>query len=1460
MINFKNIKIELTFSIIIFFISILFVSIAESADIIKMVESDEKGIVLEFQAQSFNVEKRVVDGITYQTISIDQLGNTRIAGMPQVPVRRLPIAIPPDAKPTLEVIDNEMMVYFGYLLHPVHENIVIENGINEKIEERFALNTSIYEKDTLYPRELVELVSSGYMRSQKVAQINIYPIQHNPVTGELRFYSKIRFKVNYSNKETSASKDTAVLSKEKSKGVYESILQNMLINYNPALKNNRKMKKKYPAKFQKNVGAGNEIFPPIKISIDEEGIFKIDYTDINKQELWGDNLEELDPRYLNLYNKGTEAAIFISGEEDGIFDEGDYILFYGIPMTGVYTETNVYWLTVGDVEGLRMEEVSSPPGSGDPVEYFKTVYHAEENPIWWSSRPGGLEKDHWFWKEFKKGSADRITYVAGRNETQEVLVDNIKVSDTTNGLNANALVLILPESYNDNCRVELEPRNVTVSSREQVTFNVNNFGDSCDGMSFEWHWWPLFPSWQLRWNFSHIGSSMEEGVYTAGVNNRGGSVTEGVWFSNEFSINNSIYDIAAVTVLPANNDCLLYMEPTSAVVQAGETLSFTASIDGQNCENSTHSWSYTSCAGSYIYYQNVDIPITLNNVLYPTDEDCLLRVSLMGKSISQHRTLIYLNEELVGDNSWSDQEESIFEINLPQALLNEGQNILSMIPVYDNGSSTDWHYLNWFEIEYLKSYSAKNENDEYAFPGNGEVIAIDGFTGDTVEVYDITNPYAVDRIVDFSVVQTGEGNFLVKFEDLRDEDLNYMVLTPYKWKSSTDMAIDIPSDLSAEGKGADYIIITYDGFYEEIQPLADYRINKGMTVETVKITDVYDEFNYGIFDPQAIKDFLTYAYENWDPVPIYVLLVGDANIDYKNRRSPDKNYVPTQMHVNNYGSIVLSDNWFVCVSGDDIYPDLFTARIPANTSNQVEYAVNKIIAYEEEEYSEWHQRAVFAADDDYPEFREISDDLIENYFPEYFDKEKIYLGPNPDNIEYIYDDADDARNVLIEYINEGAMVTHYSGHGQFDIWGSYNGRFFSSSYVNNLSNIDKPTFMISLTCNNGYFSYYHSRGPSLAETMLLAENKGAFACFAASTLGNTNNEADLTRSLFDEIFYQEKTSLGAATSSAKIVSYYMNGDDDIIQSFTLFGDPATVLKDKLGPKTPRNPSPSRGEIGISQTPTLSWDTGNPDIGDPVVYDIYFGEGNNPEVVSEGQSDTTYTPGSLDLSTTYYWKVKARNLSGESSTSPLWDFTVQGDPIVVTTSTTTSINTIIPTSTTTISDSTSTSISTSTTTTIDTKVFTTTTTTSVDSTTTTTITSGVPKFICPLSLALGGKSKEANLLRRVRDEIIDKEVFGRQYIRLYYKHYIEISLILLEDRNIRDKVKTLAKRLLLDIPSHLEKSRLSITKEMVTEITSLFDLLEQRSGNTLKADIIKIKRDLKKGEILKKLNITVTSLK
>ncbi len=103
----------------------------------------------------------------------------------------------------------------------------------------------------------------------------------------------------------------------------------------------------------------------------------------------------------------------------------------------------------------------------------------------------------------------------------------------------------------------------------------------------------------------------------------------------------------------------------------------------------------------------------------------------------------------------------------------------------------------------------------------------------------------------------------------------------------------------------------------------------------------------------------------------------------------------------------------------------------------------------------------------------------------------------------------------------------------------------------------------------------------------------------------------------------------------------------------------TYRKPNNPPNIPENPSPVDSATGVGLNSDLSWNCTDPD-GHRITYDIYFGTTSPPPLVISGNTNTTFELGPLDPSTTYYWKIVARDSSptGEIkiTTGPIWSFT------------------------------------------------------------------------------------------------------------------------------------------------------------------------------------------------------------
>jgi len=98
----------------------------------------------------------------------------------------------------------------------------------------------------------------------------------------------------------------------------------------------------------------------------------------------------------------------------------------------------------------------------------------------------------------------------------------------------------------------------------------------------------------------------------------------------------------------------------------------------------------------------------------------------------------------------------------------------------------------------------------------------------------------------------------------------------------------------------------------------------------------------------------------------------------------------------------------------------------------------------------------------------------------------------------------------------------------------------------------------------------------------------------------------------------------------------------------------------LPPAAPTDPNPPNNSTSQQINTQLSWTCTDPET-DPLTYDVYFGTSNPPVQVSTGQSVTTFNPGTLAYSTTYYWKIVAHDDHSNTTEGPVWTFTTMAQP-------------------------------------------------------------------------------------------------------------------------------------------------------------------------------------------------------
>ncbi len=533
-------------------------------------------------------------------------------------------------------------------------------------------------------------------------------------------------------------------------------------------------------------------------------------------------------------------------------------------------------------------------------------------------------------------------------------------------------------------------------------------------------------------------------------------------------------------------------------------------------------------------------------------DETTIRFGLRGRSDTSphpnHHSIVSLNGVVINDSLWDGLIEFVDEANIAPGTLNDGINDVSVELPGDTGSEVDIIYFNWIAVNYWRHLEAEQDSLKFTIDGDGLMqFDIKGFSLNDVKVYDITDPFKVKEIVDVSM-ESGDQGFTASFEDQVSDHKTYYVATESQIKQPASIVVWQPADLKNLSNGADYIIITGQEFITSIEPLLQFRAGQGLRVKAVAVESILDEFNFGIFDPGAIKQFLQYAYENWQqPAPTYVLLVGDANLDYRDYlETGKKNIVPPYLDITNEIGSTPIDDWYVSVEGDDILPEMFIGRVSGNSPKQVSDVVNKIIRYEES-LNFNPDSILLVADDDREGFETLNNDLIELFSPE-LSAEKVYLST--------YNNVEDATQDIISNIDKGVLITNYAGHGSPTNWSRK--QMFESSDVSSLGNGDSLTFVTAMNCANGFFALPNEY--SIGEEFVIAKEKGAIASFASSTLGFEWEHRILSKEMFSAIFEDGNNILGAITIEAKIRAFEQGISADTMKSYTLFGDPACKLR------------------------------------------------------------------------------------------------------------------------------------------------------------------------------------------------------------------------------------------------------------------------------------------------------------
>jgi len=523
-----------------------------------------------------------------------------------------------------------------------------------------------------------------------------------------------------------------------------------------------------------------------------------------------------------------------------------------------------------------------------------------------------------------------------------------------------------------------------------------------------------------------------------------------------------------------------------------------------------------------------------------------------------------------------DNMDQVLARNADFVMPASGSTVVNL--TYNPFSTDDHGYLNYIEVNTRRVLSFSGA--QFSFRdlnsiGTGVTAAyFVGNASSNTQVWDVTDPQV-------PVKMNGTLNGSTYSFSQNAETL-------HEFAALNSSQLDVPSFVSKVDNQdlhglaqTDLIIVTHPNFYNAATQLADYhRQHDNMRVVVATINQVYNEFSSGSQDISAIRDFArmfyTRAGNDTTQMPGYLLLVGDASYDYKNRVTNNNNYVPTYESDESHYLIssYCNDDFFGFLDdneniGDDAIAntlDVGVGRFPLVTSDEAIAMVNKVLHYKSPvSLGPWRLQTMITTDNEdgagpHMDDGEIMSKTITNG-SNIYNHTKVYLDALPSVSSPGGARSPQANKIIDDQTYKGCFAINYSGHGNTAVWSAK--RILTPDDYNTWTNFDHLPFMVTATCDFGRFDQpaYVSAG----EALVLKPNGGVIVGLTTTQLvyqysNRILNEAFL-RAQFTHLPNNKWYRFGDAFRIGKNETYQSIPDVGTLinfRKFALLGDPALL--------------------------------------------------------------------------------------------------------------------------------------------------------------------------------------------------------------------------------------------------------------------------------------------------------------
>ena len=541
-----------------------------------------------------------------------------------------------------------------------------------------------------------------------------------------------------------------------------------------------------------------------------------------------------------------------------------------------------------------------------------------------------------------------------------------------------------------------------------------------------------------------------------------------------------------------------------------------------------------------------------------------------SKAYSQNKFLIYINDVFLKTLLMQNTSSSGYEYGKEgktEFNFTPKNDVLNVMIEFQRVSSSSSGYLNYIELNVRRQlqFTGNQMHFRKVFDWNVNEIAkyyVGGQTGN-VRIWDISN---VTNVTEQTTSVIGSNT---TFTSTTDTLRQYIVFNGAEFYTPEFVEKVKNQNLHAI-KNINYLIITYPGFLEEANNLANFHRNdKNFKVYVTTPQIIYNEFSSGSQDITAIRDFVKMLYDRSDAGQEiqYLLLFGDASYDYKNFLPIDNNLVPCWEHTSslNIVSSIATDDYYGYLDDGEGHiddrnrVDIGIGRFVVLTVEEAQMAVDKTISYctnTQQNMGTWRNQITFVADDEdsnrHLHDAEILSSIIDEEQTEYI-IDKIYLDAYPQISTPSGQRAPEVNKAINSKIEKGTLIFNYSGHGGES--GLSHEGILEIPDIKSWNNYNKLPIFITATCE---FSRYDDPNRiSAGEEVFLNANGGAIALFTTARATYASSNLALNKAIYENNLFEKVNGEYPRFGDVIRKSKKLSNDND--KKFILIGDPAVRL-------------------------------------------------------------------------------------------------------------------------------------------------------------------------------------------------------------------------------------------------------------------------------------------------------------